>query len=81
MIPRYTGRFFIKATTDKTIQRMLNQIRVGIVFTVEDHTSSALVPSANKYSHHSWVLNKRPGTIIIALITKAKNSTVFALFQ
>jgi hypothetical protein len=60
---------------------MLNQIRVGIVLTVDDQTKPMLEMRANIYSHQISNPNKSPGIIIKALMTKAKNSTVFALFQ
>ena len=63
------------------LQRILNQIRVGIVFTVDDQISARLVTKAKMYSHQTWKSKKSPGMIMAAFTTKAKNSTVFALVQ
>ena len=60
---------------------MLNQIRVGMVFTVEDQISPRLDTSANIYNHQMLISKSSPGMIIIPLAANAKNSTVLALFQ
>ena len=60
---------------------MLNQINVGIVFTVDDHMSPKLETRANIYSHQTSIPKSRPGIIIRPFIKKAKNSTVLALVQ
>jgi hypothetical protein len=65
----------------KVVQIRLNQISVGIVFTVDDQINIILEIKANMYSHQICLSNSRPGIIIIAFATKAKNSTVFGLFQ
>jgi hypothetical protein len=54
---------------------------VGIVLTVDDQIKPRLEMRANIYSHQISSPNKSPGIMIKALITKAKNSTVFARFQ
>jgi hypothetical protein len=69
------------ATIANIDHSMLNQISVGIVFTVEDHIREMLDRRAKIYSHHHWVSKSSPGIMIAAFITNAKNSTVFALFQ
>jgi hypothetical protein len=56
-------------------------MRVGRVFTVADHIRARLETRAKMYSHHHWRPNKRPGTMMQILAMKAKNSTVFGLFQ
>lgn len=62
-------------------QSILNQIRVGNVFTVEDQIKVRLDTKAKIYSHQICIPNNRPGIIIKAFIMNAKNSTVLALFQ
>ena len=65
----------------KILQRILNQIRVGIVLTVEDQISPRLEIKAKMYSHQMLMSKRSPGIIIMPLATKAKNSTVLALVQ
>jgi hypothetical protein len=65
----------------KPHHRILNQISVGIVLTVDDQIKPALEISARTYSHQISFPNSRPGKIIDALATNAKNSTVFGPFQ
>lgn len=65
----------------KADHRMLNQIRVGIVLTVDDQIRARLEINANIYSHQISIPKSNPGIIISPLTTKAKNSTVFGLFQ
>jgi hypothetical protein len=71
----------IIAKIAKKDQRILNQIKVGMVLTVEDQISAMLDTSAKIYSHQNWISKSSPGIIITPLVTKAKNSTVFSLFQ
>jgi hypothetical protein len=61
--------------------RILNQIIVGKVLTVDDQISARLDTSANMYSHHHCCPSIRPGKIMQIFVMKAKNSTVFGLFQ
>jgi hypothetical protein len=73
---------FLAIPTDASItHKMLNQIRVGNVFTVDDHIKERLVTSAIMYNHQICVSKISPGTIITALVMNAKNSIVLALFQ
>ena len=60
---------------------MLNQIIVGKVFTVEDQISAKLEINAKMYSHQNCLPSKSPGKMIAIFVIKAKNSTVFGLFQ
>lgn len=60
---------------------MLNQIIVGKVFTVDDQISARLDTNAKMYSHHHCLPNSKPGNMIDIFVIKAKNSTVFGLFQ
>jgi hypothetical protein len=59
----------------------LNNIIVGNVLIVEDHTKAKLEIKANIYSHHHCLPNNNPGNIIDNFVINAKNSTVFALVQ
>jgi hypothetical protein len=61
--------------------RILNQMMVGKVFTVEDQIKARLEINANIYSHQNCLPKSRPGKIIAILVMKAKNSTVLGLFQ
>ncbi len=63
------------------LQRMLNQINVGIVLTVDDQIRPRLETKAKIYNHQILISKRSPGIMIIPLATKAKNSTVFALVQ
>lgn len=63
------------------LHKILNQIIVGRVFTVDDHTNAKLEIKAKTKSHQNCLPNKRPGKIIAIFVIKAKNSIVFALFQ
>ena len=60
---------------------ILKRIIDGRVFFVEDHTKAKLEIRAKTYSHHHCLLSNSPGKIIQSLVMKAKNSTVFGLFQ
>jgi hypothetical protein len=71
----------IIAVRASNIQTILNHIRVGIVFTVEDHINITLVTKAITYSHHISTLKRSPGIMITAFTKKAKNSTVLGVFQ
>ena len=62
-------------------QPILNHIIVGSVFTVELQTRERLDTKANIKSHHICTPKIKPGKIIKSFTKKAKNSTVFALFQ
>ena len=73
--------FLIIPINAKNTHSILNQINVGRVFTVEDQIIIKLVTKAKTYSHQNCTSKTRPGIIIAALTTKAKNSTVLALFQ
>lgn len=61
--------------------KILNQIIVGRVFTVDDQISARLEIKANIYSHQNCLPSKSPGKIIAIFVINAKNSTVFGLFQ
>lgn len=65
----------------KNDQRILNHIKVGIVFTVDDQIRPTLEIKAKTYSHHISMPKSRPGIIITAFITKEINSIVFAFVQ
>jgi hypothetical protein len=54
---------------------------VGKVFTVEDQISARLDINAKINNHHHCFPNNNPGNIIAIFVMKAKNSTVFGLFQ
>ena len=69
------------AVVAKIDHKMLNQMMVGRVFTVDDHIRAKLETRAKIYSHHHWRPNRRPGKMMQILAVKAKNSTVFGLFQ
>lgn len=60
---------------------MLNHIIVGSVFTVDVQIKDRLETKAKTKSHHTCIPKINPGKIIKSLVKKAKNSTVFALFQ
>ena len=60
---------------------MLNQIIVGNVFTVDDQINAKLEIKAKIYNHQNCFPSKRPGKIMAIFVIKAKNSTVFGLFQ
>jgi hypothetical protein len=62
-------------------QQILNIIMVGRVLMVEVLISSRLDTTAKIYSHHHCFPRSRPGTMIMILVVKAKNSMVFTLFQ
>lgn len=65
----------------KMLQKMLNQISVGSVLTVEDQIRARLDIRAKIYSHQIDIPSSRPGKMMTALTTKAVNSTVFAFVQ
>jgi len=48
---------------------------------VDDQISARLETKAKIYSHHHCFPNNKPGKIIHTFVIKAKNSTVFGLFQ
>ena len=66
---------------NEDIQRILNQIIVGNVFTVDDQIKAKLDTRAKIYSHQNCLPRRRPGNIIQIFVIKAKNSTVLGLFQ
>jgi hypothetical protein len=72
---------FAMAKEARMHHRILNQIIVGSVFTVEDHIKDMLETKANMYNHQNCLPNSRPGNIIAIFVIKAKNSTVFGLSQ
>lgn len=80
-LPYQDTQYLIIYVIANVDQRILNQTSVGIVFTVEDQIKPTLDIKAKTYSHQISIPKSNPGIIINALITKAKNSTVFALFQ
>jgi hypothetical protein len=45
--------FLIIAKTARKLHKILNQIKVGIVFTVEDQINAMLEVSAKIYSHQN----------------------------
>jgi len=61
--------------------KILNQIIVGRVFTVDDHIKARLETKANIYSHQNCLPRRSPGNIMQIFVIKAKNSTVLGLFQ
>ena len=52
-----------------------------MVLTVDDHISPILENAAKIYNHQIVTPNSKPGIMIMALATNAKNSTVFAFVQ
>jgi hypothetical protein len=54
---------------------------VGKVLTVEDQIKARLDIRAKMYNHQNCLPSNSPGKIIAILVIKAKNSTVFGLFQ
>lgn len=65
----------------KMHHNILNQIIVGNVFTVDDHIKAKLEANAKIYNHQNCFPSKRPGNMMAIFVIKAKNSTVFGLFQ
>jgi hypothetical protein len=61
--------------------KILNQIMVGKVFTVEDQIKDRLDIRANIYSHQNCLPSKSPGKMIAIFVMNAINSTVFGLSQ
>lgn len=69
--------FFIIAIIPKNTHSILNQINVGMVFTVDDQ----MRPKLDITAYIATIFeNQKTGIIITALATKNKNSTVLALF-
>ncbi len=48
---------------------------------VDDHIRAKLEIKAKTYSHQNCLPNRSPGNMIAIFVIKAKNSTVFGLFQ
>jgi hypothetical protein len=63
------------------LHNILNQIKVGSVLIVADQIRRMLVTSAKMYNHHIEIPKSRPGIIIKPFVVKARNSTVFGMFQ
>jgi hypothetical protein len=78
---KISPKCFAIAAAASIDQQMLNQIIVGSVLTVDDQISARLETNAKIYSHHHCFPNSKPGKIIHTFVMKAKNSTVFGLFQ
>jgi hypothetical protein len=57
-------------------QIVLNPTKVGSSFLLLAHISVRLVPSVKKNNHQIEIPNIKPGTMMIALATQLKNSTV-----